>query len=226
MWAWTPGLSWSRHAGLAGLGLDGVFASTPWWDGRAAWYVEEHESLRLIAPVIGLAEAPLRVPPVDIDLRRRMLRLAATTAGGLMMPAGFEDEIEADVRQATREVGCLAKLSITGEMRRLTGSSATVTVLARLDAADGLAAQRGVAALINNDLAQPKPLPVSLDPLDPAAAALLGAPRMLEGGPRADHLAPGEISVGSLEPLGPSRARAKTAATVERGRSALARRHR
>jgi starch synthase (maltosyl-transferring) len=202
LWAWTPGLSWSRHAGLAGLGLDGVFASTPWWDGRAAWYVDEHESLRRIAPVIGPAEAPLRIPPVDIDLRRRMLRLAATTAGGLMMPAGFEDEIEADVRQATREVGCLAKLSITGEMRRLTGSSATVTVLARLDAADGLAAQRGVAVLINNDLGQPKPLPVSLDPLDPAAAALLGSPRMLEGGPRADHLAPGEISVALLSRIG------------------------
>src|SRR5262245_17954786 len=40
-WAWTPGLDWSRHAELSGLGLDSVFASTPWWDGRADWYVTE-----------------------------------------------------------------------------------------------------------------------------------------------------------------------------------------
>src|SRR5262249_22181853 len=98
-WAWTPGLSWARHAGLAGLGLDGVFASTPWWDGCATWYVEEHESLRRIAPVIGVAESPERVPSAAAEVRRRTLRLAATTAQGLIMPARFERDIEPEVRQ-------------------------------------------------------------------------------------------------------------------------------
>ena len=35
-----------------------MFASTPWWDSRASWYIEEHDRLRRIAPrVIGVAEA-------------------------------------------------------------------------------------------------------------------------------------------------------------------------
>ncbi|HXO86056.1 MAG TPA: hypothetical protein VN803_11090, partial [Gemmatimonadales bacterium] len=56
---WTPGLEWARHIELEGAGLDAAFASTPWWDGRAPWYVEEHNRLRRIAAsVIGVAEAP------------------------------------------------------------------------------------------------------------------------------------------------------------------------
>ena len=201
-WAWTPGLNWSRHADLVGTGLDGVFASTAWWDGRAAWYLEEHESLRRVAPVIGLVEAPLRTAPMEIGLRRRALRLAATTAGGLMMPAGFETDLEAEVKQATREVGRLASFGTAGQMRRLTGSSSEVTVLARLDAADARAAQSGVVVLINNDLLRPQPVPVSLDPLDPAAGALLGDPRTLEEGPLPDRLTPSEVRVALVSRIG------------------------
>ena len=200
-WAWTPGLDRSRHAELVGSGLDGVFASTAWWDGRAGWYVEEHESLRRIAPVIGLVEAPFRIAPLEIGLRRRALRLAATTAGGLMMPAGFDRDLEADVKQATREVGCLAPFAAAGQMRRLTGDWADVTVLARLDAVDGRAARSGAVVLINNDLSRSQPIPVSLDPLDPAGGALLGDPRMVEGGPPPDRLAPGEVRVAVVSPI-------------------------
>jgi starch synthase (maltosyl-transferring) len=197
-WGWTPGVAWARHADLIGAGLDGVFASTAWWDGRADWYVEEYESLRRIAPVIGLAEAPLRIAPPDIGLRRRALRLAAATAGGLMMPAGFETDLEAEVKETTQAAGSLASVGATGEMRRLTGAVAEVTVLARLNAADGRAAQNGIIALINNDLSRPRPVPVSLDPLDPAAGALLGNPRTAADEPLSDRLAPGEVSVAQV----------------------------
>jgi starch synthase (maltosyl-transferring) len=200
-WAWTPGLSWSRHAGLAGVGLDGVFASTPWWDGAALWYVEEHESLRRIAPVIGVAESPERVVPADTDVRRRTLRLAATTAQGLMMPAHFARDIEPEVKQATCEVARLAEIG-GGEMRRLAGSAAPVTVLARLDAADARAARHAAVVLINNDRTAPQPLALSLDPLDPAAGAALGDPRALDGKPLADSLAPGEVRVALLSHVG------------------------
>ncbi len=201
-WGWTPGLDWSRHTGLIGSGLDGVFASTPWWDGRSGWYVEEHESLRRIAPVIGPAAAPLSAPAADVPARRRTLRLAATTAGGLMVPAGFEEDLEADVKEATREVGDLAQVGAAGTMRRLTGSSAEVTVLARLDAAESAAAQHGVVVMINNDQSRPRPLPVSLDPLDPAAGALLGHPRLPDGAPLPECLAPGEVRAAVLGPIG------------------------
>ena len=192
-WAWTPGLNWSRHADLAGIGFDGVFASTAWWDGRAAWYVEEHELLRRIAPVIGLVEAPMRTGALDVGQRLRALRLAAATGDGLMMPAGFETDLEAEVKQATREVGCLSSFGAAGPMRRLNDASAEVTVLARLDAGAGPAAQNGVVVLINNDPSRPQPIPVSLDPLDPAAGALLGKPRTIDGGPPPDRLAAGEV---------------------------------
>jgi starch synthase (maltosyl-transferring) len=201
-WGWTPGVDWARHADLIGAGLDGVFASTAWWDGRAGWYVEEYESLRRVAPVIGLVEAPLRVAPLDIGLRQRALRLAATTAGGLMMPAGFETDLEAEVTETTQEAGCLASFGATGEMRRLTGASAAVTVLARLDAADGRAAESGLVVLINNDPSRPRPVPVSLDPLDPAAGALLGNPRTVAGEPLPDRLAPGEVRVARVSRIG------------------------
>ncbi len=202
-WGWTPGVDWARHTGLIGAGLDGVFASTPWWDGRADWYVEEYDALRRVAPVIGLVEAPLRIAPQDIGLRRRALRLAATTAaGGLMMPAGFETDLEAEVKETTEETGRLASFAATGEMRRLTGASAEVTVLARLDAADGRAAQNGIVVMINNDPSSPQPIPVSLDPLDPAAGALLGNPRTVAGKPLPDRLAPGEVSVAHVSRIG------------------------
>ena len=201
-WAWTPGLDWGRHADLIGAGLDGAFASTAWWDGRADWYFEEYDSLRRVAPVIGLVEAPLRIAPLDTGLRRRALRLAAATAGGLMMPAGFETGLEAEVKQTTQEAGRLASIGATGEMRRLTGASAEVTVLARLDAADGRAAQSGIIVLINNDPSRPQPVPVSLDPLDPAAGALLGNPRTVAGEPLSDRLAPGEVGVALVSRIG------------------------
>ena len=98
---WTPGLDWGRHNELQGVGLDAVFASTPWWDGRAPWYVEEHNRLRRIAPsVIGVAEAPfeerlaLRLSRSGAsDLRAgyvHALRVAAATGDGLFVPMGFE----------------------------------------------------------------------------------------------------------------------------------------
>jgi starch synthase (maltosyl-transferring) len=98
---WTPGMSWPRLAGLEGAGLNAVFASTPWWDGRAHWFVEEHNLLRRVAPaIVGVAEAPFedrlasRHPNASGDalraVYRRSLRTAAVTAQGLFVPMGFE----------------------------------------------------------------------------------------------------------------------------------------
>ncbi len=56
--AWTPGLKWDEVAALRGAGFAGAFSSLPWWDGRAGWFVDEHELLRGIGSVIACAEAP------------------------------------------------------------------------------------------------------------------------------------------------------------------------
>ena len=222
-WAWTPGLDWSRHAGLVGLGLDGVFASTPWWDGRADWYLQERESLRRIAPVIGLVEAPFRTPPADLATRRRALRLATATGDGLMMPADFGQDLDADVRAATDANRRLTEVVAGGPMRRLTELAAPVTALARLDAPPAIA-RHGVVALINHDSSRPQPVAMSLDPLDPAAGALLGDPRLLEGEPLDEDLTPGEVRLVELSHLGPvreGRRQERRAVNAAAGRSPL-----
>jgi starch synthase (maltosyl-transferring) len=95
---WTLGLPWERTASFAETGLDGVFASTPWWDGRASWYIEEHNILQRVAPPIGVAEVPfeerLGVHERDPERRRafarRTLQIAAMSGGGLLVPMGLE----------------------------------------------------------------------------------------------------------------------------------------
>jgi starch synthase (maltosyl-transferring) len=92
---WTPGVPWAQLATLRGAGLDRVFASTAWWDGRASWFIQEHELLRAIAPVLGVVEAPFGErlasrPGTTAASYRRALRTAAAVGHGLLMPMGFE----------------------------------------------------------------------------------------------------------------------------------------
>ena len=95
---WTPGVPRERLSGLRTARLDHVFASTPWWDGRATWFVEEYQALRRLAPVIGVAAAPLSNAPAirwagsasTREAYRRALRTAAATGDGLFVPMGFE----------------------------------------------------------------------------------------------------------------------------------------
>jgi starch synthase (maltosyl-transferring) len=110
---WTPGLKWSLIAGLERVGLDAVFASTPWWDGRAGWFIDEYNALRRVAPrVIGMPEAPFEQrlaarhgnPPDTLKNTYTLaLRLAAATGTGLLVPMGFEfgARERMDVRDAT-----------------------------------------------------------------------------------------------------------------------------
>jgi len=214
LWAWTPGLGWSRHGELADAGLDGVFASTAWWDGTAVWYVEELDSLARIAPVIGVV-AEARSLPADGAARCRALRLAAATTDGLFLPEGFAADIDGEIRQATTDLRDRSRS--TKAVRRLTGSSAAVTALARLDAADPRQAQRGLVVLINNDTARDQAVPVSLSPLDPGAGAVLGQPRLLDGRSMPDRLQPGEVLMAELNAVDPvkgDKSRSASAATT------------
>ena len=232
---WTPGVAWSRLPDLSQAGFDGVFASTPWWDGRASWYVEEHEALRRIAPVIGMAEAPFGprltpsgdVPEAGPAHHRRALRLAAATGSGLLVPMGFEfmsrramnprtsvpedlaeaeedapADLSEDVAAANELVDRIQEFGAAGEMRGLTSPSARVTALARVDAADMRAAEKGVVILVNTDLARSHPVPVSLDPIDSMAGALLGYPESDSEGDVQAALAPGEVRVAFLRHTG------------------------
>ncbi|MGH6673691.1 MAG: maltotransferase domain-containing protein [Xanthobacteraceae bacterium] len=108
--AWTPGLTWRDITDLRGAGFDGAFCSSPWWDGRANWFIEEHELLRTLGSIIASPEAPFgprlarRLGTVDdpLPVYRHMLRRAAAIGDGFMLPMGFEYAAteDMDARQA------------------------------------------------------------------------------------------------------------------------------
>jgi starch synthase (maltosyl-transferring) len=156
--AWTPGLTRDRLAALTGVGFDAVFSSTPWWDGRASWYVEEHELLRRIAPVIATVEVPFaeRQAERGATHSKRTLKIAAATASGLLMPMGFEflSRQRLDVRFSTPRdrivesaedygplasdviaaTGLIDELSTFGDgLRSVTGPGSPITKIQRGD---------------------------------------------------------------------------------------------
>jgi starch synthase (maltosyl-transferring) len=98
--AWTPGLQPEIVRDLVDVGFAFSFASTPWWDFRAGWLVEEYESRRLSLPAIGLVEDPAgprfadRLDARDPAQRRRAARrqvaVTAVTGAGYLLPIGFE----------------------------------------------------------------------------------------------------------------------------------------
>jgi starch synthase (maltosyl-transferring) len=226
--AWTPGLHWDALESLRAAGFAGAFSSLPWWDRRSAWFAEEHERLRDIGAVIGCPEAPFgprlaRRFENAADLPavyRQMLRCAAATGDGLMVPMGFEFaagedmngqpplgkanaeihggniDLSADVRDANALSGRLAKLGIAGEMRLLTDPNTPVSVLMRSDAPDIRAASAAAVIMINSDLDRAYPVPITLDPLPPTAGASLGVLEIISAEhDSASSLANGEVRV-------------------------------
>ena len=72
---------------LLSAGFDAAFSSAAWWDGRASWFIEEHELLRGIGSVVGSPEAPFGPRLVrrlesaterQSSYRHMLLRAAAT----------------------------------------------------------------------------------------------------------------------------------------------------
>ncbi len=182
---WTPGLSWSCATELASAGLDAVFASTPWWDGRASWYAEEHEILRRVAPIIGPVEAPFGPRLAQRNeqhlplLYKQALHVAAATTDGLLVPMGFEfmSRRPFDVRFSAPEDWEEGDAALHDEiiaanrlvdrptdewrdkMRSLTSPGSRVTALQL--------AKHGAVVLINTDVAASRPTPEALDAGDP-----------------------------------------------------------
>ncbi|MBV9835247.1 MAG: DUF3416 domain-containing protein, partial [Alphaproteobacteria bacterium] len=218
--AWTPGLDWPQLEAMAGIGLSGVFASAPWWDGRAAWYVEEHERLRRIAPIIVPMEEPFgervaaraATPDARAVAARHAARIAAATGNGWLMPMGFEslatrrvdarsvpDDLAASNVDVSDDIAALGKMSgpaaeLRGPMINLTGAGAKVSVLGRVDAADTRDAEAGVAIVINTDLAQGRSI------AGMAAQPVVG---QLAARQSIATLAPADVLVVPLEPSKP-----------------------
>jgi starch synthase (maltosyl-transferring) len=245
--AWTPGLDWHAVSALRTAGFAASFSSLPWWDRRAAWFAEEHELLRDIGAIISCPEAPFgqrlaRRFENAADLPavyRHMLRCAASTGDGLLVPMGFEFaasedmngrpppgkalceiptgniDLSADIREANALNNRLVKLGIAGEMRMLNEPDAPVSVLMRSDAADVRMARVAAVIMINSDLDRAYPVPISLDPLPPTSGAGLSALDPISANyDSATSLASGEVRVlraGRKPPIKARRADVRTA---------------
>lgn len=198
-WGWTPGLPWSRYAELAGADLSAVFASTSWWDGRAAWFVDECHALRRIAPVLGVAGVPFDGEMPSQARTARSLLLAATTTDGLFVPQGASDS--ETLKRAAGLAEAIASKSVSGGVRSLTSPADTVTVLLRTDATDPRGSCRAAAIAINTDLHNPRALPFAVAILPPAAGSALSVADTGSSG----KLEPGEIRVIDVTPTRPVR---------------------
>jgi starch synthase (maltosyl-transferring) len=236
--AWTPGVDWHSVNALHDVGFDGAFSSVAWWDGRASWFVDEHELLRRFGSIIGCPVLPYRRQPGGIAglsagraHLRHLLRRAAATSHGLMMPMGTEfglrldtigrglaaDQIFAndsdarcaqDIRDANALIDELATLGIGGQMRLLTGANRKVSALLRADAADARDAKSAAVILINTDLHDDQPLPIALDPLPPGAGMAAVSRQPIAAERNCDNpLAPGEVRLVMVRPTAPIKLR-------------------
>ncbi|MBS0223156.1 MAG: alpha-1,4-glucan--maltose-1-phosphate maltosyltransferase [Proteobacteria bacterium] len=209
--AWTPGLAWERTASFAETGLDAVFASTPWWDGRASWYIEEHNILQRIAPPIGVVEAPFeeriglheRHTERRRLLARRCLQIAAMSGGGLLVPMGFEFMARrpldprfgepADFTEMEHEADCDLSADISAANAGLAATSLKVAGDWRPLTGSGspvcvVQPRNGETVLcINSDLGRARSIPVAL-----AMASMANA-----------VLEPGEVRLVALAPEPP-----------------------
>ncbi len=206
--AWTPGVR--DLANLTGAGFDLTCSSAGWWDGHAAWFLDEQAALGSVAPALASPEPSFverlaRHLPPDIDIPaayRLALRIAAATGAGLFIPMGFEyatnrrfDPVHAgpaDIAAAQHEtpadlsediaaaIAVAADLPPIGMLRPITGPSAPVTALMRSE----------LLVLINPDLARPAPLTLPLGVLPSTTGMPLRAEGDLD-----TPLRPGEVRV-------------------------------
>ncbi len=221
---WTPGLSWGDVARLAGAGFAGGFTSGAWWDFRARWFAGEAELLDRLGPAIAFPRPPAcdsapPPPPAPADgsvgriVAGRALRLAATTAHGLLMPMGFEFGLEAsiepDIAAPIESLRGAARYDLTAEaseanalVDRLAekygppafagGGGERVAALLRAWPPADHAPAEGVAILINRDARAAAPAPATVA-MRGGGAALI-AEETQPGPP----LSPGEVRLITL----------------------------
>ena len=149
----TTGTSWSDWPALAQSGFDNSMSSLAWWDGRARWFVEEHDALKRLAPPIALVESPDRLPPFSQEVRRARLSVAALVGSGILIPVNFLDpeksSLDAAVRKANEIVS--AQSSEPAGILKPTGAGANITVLMGVRCADERLANEALVCLINPD---------------------------------------------------------------------------
>ncbi|CAM2184480.1 Alpha-1,4-glucan:maltose-1-phosphate maltosyltransferase [Paraburkholderia sacchari] len=192
----TPGLARDDLAPLEHAGFDAAFTSLRWWDFSSSWLLDEHAVVQRVGSPIAFPEAPygprlihdLRERGAAWDMRtveracRRMLRAAAATGTGWLVPMGFEYGIDdtighdtqthdahaweaaktrapfdlsADIAHANALQRETWTLQTNGELRALNGPGAPVAALLRGDHADLRESNEALLTLVNPSLDAP-----------------------------------------------------------------------
>ncbi|MCQ8277900.1 alpha-1,4-glucan--maltose-1-phosphate maltosyltransferase [Acetobacteraceae bacterium KSS8] len=179
----TNGLNWGEIAGLAGLGLDAVQCSLPWWNGRAAWLDQE---LATLSPVAGVL-APFDRGPAHSAVSG--IGIAASRGIGSVVPAQ-----DAAAVSAAEHVAAVARqFDALSCSRVLSPPGADILAVLRSDG-DARFASTATLLLLNvtNDAASFDPasvLPAVGGAFSPfAAVAVDGHPA-----PQHSKLVPGQI---------------------------------
>ncbi len=167
-----------------------------------------------LARQLGDAEDP-------IPIYRHMVRRAAAIGDGLLVPMGFEYgsardmdarqaglseiplvppkgnvDVSAEIREANTLSEQLAAFGVDGQMRALTDPAEPVTALLRSDGPTLRGAAAPVVIVINSELRREMPLPITLEPLPPAAGVGLTADKTIAADRDMNApLAAGEIRV-------------------------------
>ena len=140
---------------LSGAGFPYSLSALPWWNGRAAWLVEQHGTASRIAPAIALVESPGCEPPASCEARRARLAVAAITGAGIVMPLGFEaghcEGARTDLSPCVKTMNELVQTLPAGRLRSLTGPGDPLTILLRSDSLSETESGSAVLAVINPD---------------------------------------------------------------------------
>ena len=146
---WTPGLPRDAALSLRGHAADGVFASLPWWDGKASWLWDEARALTEVAPMLGLDGVPA-MPGHAAVAGHGAPGLAATLGQGwLHVPSVHDDQVE--LRMLNAAVAASGALAARVPARCPLGQAGPLIGLLRCDAPTLRAASVAVLAAANLD---------------------------------------------------------------------------
>jgi len=151
--AWTPGLSREAVLGLRNRGLDGVFCSLPWWDGRAQWLWDEVADLGAVAPVLGMDAVPC-----GEDGGRRVAAGLAACVGQGWLHVEREGDDAAALRLLNARLSTEPALGARVPPRLPLGDGGPFLAVLRADAAEARTARRAALTIVNLDEAAERTL--------------------------------------------------------------------
>lgn len=169
----TLGLPPEETERIAALGVDRIYNSSKFWDGRCDWCIRQHARTRLLCPSVSFPETHdtnrlMADVNGDVRLVKQRLVLAAFFSASLLVPVGFEyghrkkldamtttpeqwEGINVDLTSFVRRVNNIKSsygvLSGEGTVELLSGEGDPVLQLRKTDAAG----RESALLLVNTD---------------------------------------------------------------------------